>query len=140
MMSEPSAPPLECPEGKAPGWLDEDGEPTSCVDDNPGPGPVPPPVDPECPGTDTECDAGDRCATVVDCFDEDPTPEPAPTQDPTPDPDQTPTPWDDVAPPEDELPQTGVGDAIVWALVVIGLLATGAALVEHARRRRDGLR
>lgn len=26
-----------CPEGKAPGWLNEHGEPTSCVDNNPTP-------------------------------------------------------------------------------------------------------
>lgn len=42
-------PPFECPPGKAPGWLDADGNPTSCVDDNPTPGKpkdeLPPPVD-----------------------------------------------------------------------------------------------
>ena len=29
---------ITCPPGKAPGWLDENGRPTSCVDDNPTPG------------------------------------------------------------------------------------------------------
>lgn len=32
---------LDCPEGKVPGWLDEDGDPTSCVDDDPTPWPDP---------------------------------------------------------------------------------------------------
>lgn len=27
---------ITCPKGKAPGWLDEHGNPTSCVDDDPG--------------------------------------------------------------------------------------------------------
>src|SRR5690606_2384481 len=31
--SEPWNPPLECPEGYVPGWLDENGDPTSCVGD-----------------------------------------------------------------------------------------------------------
>lgn len=29
--------PFECPEHKVPGWLDENGVPTSCVDNNPNP-------------------------------------------------------------------------------------------------------
>lgn len=29
--------PIVCPAGKVPGWLDENGQPTSCVDDNPTP-------------------------------------------------------------------------------------------------------
>lgn len=52
----PEPTPLECPEGKVPGWLDEDGNPTGCVDDDP------------------EFDEPE------------PTPEPAPSEDPTPDP------------------------------------------------------
>lgn len=29
---------IECPEGKVPGWLDENGNPQGCVDNNPNPG------------------------------------------------------------------------------------------------------
>ena len=34
----PGVPGLECPEGTVPGWLNENGEPTSCVGDSPQPG------------------------------------------------------------------------------------------------------
>lgn len=39
---------IVCGPGKVPGWLDEHGQPTSCVDDNPTPGvPKDAPVVPE---------------------------------------------------------------------------------------------
>lgn len=47
---EPTTPPattppvMVCPPGTVPGWLDEDGLPTSCVENNPTPLPTEPPV------------------------------------------------------------------------------------------------
>jgi hypothetical protein len=38
----PTFTPFTCPEYKVPGWLDENGNPTSCVDNSPCPGLVPP--------------------------------------------------------------------------------------------------
>jgi hypothetical protein len=38
----PGVPGLECPEGTVPGWLNENGEPTSCVGDSPQPIPEQP--------------------------------------------------------------------------------------------------
>ena len=37
-------PVLECPAGTVPGWLDESGNPTSCVGDDPQPTPIPTPT------------------------------------------------------------------------------------------------
>ncbi len=34
----PEPPVLNCPPGTVPGWLDEQGNPTSCISDNPTPG------------------------------------------------------------------------------------------------------
>lgn len=45
----PEPPPLVCPEGTVPGWLDEAGNPTSCVGDDPQPTPPPTPTVTETP-------------------------------------------------------------------------------------------
>lgn len=154
--TEPSPEPSPSPEPTPTPEPTQEPSPEPEPEPTPGPTPSPEPSEPpapECPGTPEECDAGDRCATVVDCSEDDPAPgptpeDPAPTEAPEPDetpepePDEDPAPGDDVAPPgEDELAATGSAvDVVVWALVVLGLLGTGAALVEHSRRRRNGLR
>lgn len=37
-MPEIQEPPFECPPNKVPGWLDENGQPQGCVDNDPTPG------------------------------------------------------------------------------------------------------
>lgn len=64
-------PVVECPEGTTPGWLNEHGDPTSCVGDDPCPEtvedgcppPVTPPTEPPVVTTSTLAHAGDEGLT-----------------------------------------------------------------------------
>lgn len=101
----PVIPPLDCPEGKVPGWLDENGNPQGCVDNNP----TPLEPKPENPGN------------VI------PKPEPVPVPDAieqvTTQPTEQPA----------ELAETGVADTLGLALVAAVLIAGGVALMRKAR-------
>lgn len=103
---ETTVPPLECPPNKVPGWLDENGNPQGCVDNNPTPGqpkPDNPQVVPEQPAID------------VPPAIEQVTAQPVATH--------------------DELALTGAGDMTGVALGALVLLAAGAALVKRAASR-----
>ncbi len=98
-------PPFECPPGKAPGWLDENGMPQGCVDDNPTPGKPKdeiPPVD-EIPTPETP---GEPVVVV-------PTDTPAPEM----------------------LAETGSFDLAGIALVGVVLLAAGVAALRKSVKR-----
>lgn len=101
----PVIPPLDCPEGKVPGWLDENGNPQGCVDNNP----TPLEPKPENPGN------------VI------PKPEPVPVPDTieqvTTQPTEQPA----------ELAETGVADTLGLALLAAVLIAGGVALMRKAR-------
>ena len=101
----PVIPPLDCPEGKVPGWLDENGNPQGCVDNNP----TPLEPKPENPGN------------VI------PKPEPVPVPDAieqvTTQPTEQPA----------ELAETGVADTLGLALLAAVLIAGGVALMRKAR-------
>lgn len=100
-------PPLDCPEGKVPGWLDENGNPQGCVDNNPTPlEPKPePPV--EKPGQVIPVQPDITVPAVI---------ETAAQAEPM------------------ELAETGVADILGLALLAAVLIAGGVALMRKARR------
>lgn len=104
----PVIPPLDCPEGKVPGWLDENGNPQGCVDNNP---------------------------TPLEPKPENPTPE-QPTQIIPEQPDITvPEAIETAAPSEPmELAETGVADTLGLVMLAAVLAAGGIALMRKARR------
>ena len=105
--STPSTEPtLDCPPGAVPGWEGEDGQPTSCINDDPEFEPMP----------DLDVDH----------------PEPEPDLPPT----LGPPPVDTTTitePLPETLPVTGAGTTLAW--IAGGLLALGGVLVMVARRR-----
>ncbi len=95
-----------------PGWEGEDGQPTSCINDDPTFEPTP----------DLDVDH--------------PTDEPdLPTDEPTTTTIDEPTPELDTPPAVDTLPVTGAETTAAW--IAGGLLALGAVLVKVNRRRRN---
>lgn len=103
-------PVLVCPEGTVPGWLDESGQATSCVSDNPQPTPSPEPTPTPTPVP---------VPPVV-------TPPPTVTEVPVPP--TTPTPL---------LAETGI-DPAVGAYVAFVLLIGGASLLAGLKWKRAG--
>lgn len=117
-----SVAPLDCPEGTVPGWLDEAGNPTSCVGDLPDPGAEP----------TTE-----------------PTPEPEPTEAPEPEqgigePDSvTATPAAPIQPvtkadPPKKLAVTGADDVPWWLPMAAGAsILLGASLLLAPKKEKN---
>lgn len=105
-------PVLECPAGKVPGWLDENGNPQGCVDNNPTPlEPKPEQPTPEQP------------AQVI------------PEQPDIVTPAAIETATTQPVAQHDELALTGSGDMLGVGLGAVVLLAAGVALMKRAARR-----
>lgn len=104
-------PPLDCPEGKVPGWLDEHGNPQGCVDNNP----TPLEPKPEQPTPDNPQVVPEQPAIEVPAAIETATAQPVAQH--------------------DELALTGAGDMLGVGLGAVVLLAAGVALMKRAARR-----
>lgn len=105
----PVIPPIDCPEGKVPGWLDENGNPQGCVDDNPTPlEPKPTPEQPDNPQVVPEQPGIDAPATIQPVT---------------------------VQPAGDELALTGSADFTGIIMLGAVCLAAGAILMRKAVRR-----
>lgn len=101
--------PFTCPEGKAPGWLNEHGEPTSCVDNNPTP------LEP-------------KDKMVVPEVEEIEVPEAIESVG------VTPTPPEYVDAGVGELAKTGTAEVVSGALLGIALVITGVVTMMKGRR------
>lgn len=106
------SPALECPEGKVPGWLDENGNPQGCVDNNPTPLEPKPenPTKPDNPQVVPE-QPDITVPEAIETVTTQPTDQPA------------------------ELAVTGAGDMLGVSLGAVVLLAAGVALMKRAARR-----
>lgn len=116
----PAIDPLSCEPGTVPGWLNEEGLPTSCVGDLPNPGDLPEFVAEPAPVE----------------------PAPAPEADPAPEVEAPAAPAVEAgtlatetlaAQPAEALAETGPHDGVLAALLVlaVGLIALGAALTRR---------
>lgn len=127
----PYVPPvLNCPTGTTPGWINEHGDPTSCVNDEPTPGdepsePTPPSGEPSAPTTNPEVPDDTATPTVPSG----PSPDTSSSTVSVSAPSASDRPSASVAPTtSDSLAYTGsnTGDLGAWAG---GLLALGLTLV-----------
>lgn len=128
---------LDCPEGTVPGWLDEQGLPTSCVGDLP------------CPGEE-ECERGEANPWTPEMGEAVPAPEPTVTMPVEPDiypsalpleplPEAPPATEESVLhPPQvverDELAMTGP-DTLGWLVIAVLAVAVGAFVVLNERKK-----
>lgn len=126
----PYTPPvLDCPDGTVPGWVNEHGDPTSCVTDEPNPPVVTPPV--VIPPVVTP--TAETPPAVVPPAD---TPAPAPAPEVTPAAAAVVAPTSAPESTDDALAFTGADTALPTILVASGLVVAGTVLMLAVTLRR----